>query len=546
MLASDRRAWKDLEEHVREAVEGTHLRELLKDEPRAEALCAEFDGIFLDYSRQRVTERTMDLLFDLADETGVMDRVAAMRAGDRINSTEARAVMHVALRAAEGDSYTVDGVDVVPEVHAVLDQVRAFAEETRSAGTLRDVVVIGIGGSYLGAEFVAEALRHEPVAREAAAGRRLRFLANVDPVDVARALDGLEPATTLAVVVSKTFTTTETITNATTVRDWFRASLGEAGTAGHIVAVTSAVDKAAAFGIDRTFAMWDWVGGRYSVSSAVGVLPLALHFGFPVVRRFLDGARAVDRHFFNAPPRANLPVILGLLGVYNASFLGMPAHCLAPYSQALLRFAAHIQQVSMESNGKGVDLQGRRLPFATGALIFGEPGTNSQHSFFQLLHQGRPAPVDFIGFVRSQNPVEGQSAAGGASNHDHLMSNFLAQPDALAAGKTADEIRADGVAADVVPHKVMTGNRPSSVLLLDRLDAYSAGQLLALYEHRTAVEGFVWGINSFDQWGVELGKALAKRVLAQFNARRADPAAPVQGFNPSTARLLARYTSSRL
>ena len=399
---------------------------------------------------------------------------------------------------------------------------------------------IGIGGSYLGPEFVAEALRTEPDCAAAARGRRLRFLANVDPIDVSRALDGLDPATTLVIVVSKTFTTAETMLNARTVRAWLTNALGAAAVPKHMVAVSTNLAEVAAFGIDpaNAFGFWDWVGGRYSVSSAVGALPLALHYGIAPFRRMLAGAHGVDEHFRTAPLAQNLPALLALLGVWNRSYLGYPARALLPYCQALHRFPAHIQQVDMESNGKRVGLDGAPLPGPAGEIDFGEPGTNGQHSFYQLLHQGEPIPADFVGFLRSQAPVSLPGEA--VSNHDELMSNFFAQPDALAVGRTAEAVRADGAAEALVPHRTFPGNRPSTVILLPTCGPYEVGQLLALFEHRTAAQGFLWGLNPFDQWGVELGKVLAKQV------RSALASGAPKGFNPSTQALLARYLGARL
>jgi glucose-6-phosphate isomerase len=542
-------SWRRLAGHVG-AIEGTHLRELMKDGKRCGALTAEHDGVFLDYSRQRVTAETMELLFALAREARLQEKVAAMFAGEHLNTTEDRAVMHVALRARRDETLTVDGRNVVPDVHAVLDRVRAFSDRVRSAKwkgasgePLTDVVAIGIGGSYLGPEFVSEALRTDPACVRAAEGRRLRFLANVDPVDVARATEGLRPESTLVVVISKTFTTAETMLNARTLRAWIARKLGESAVAKHVIAVSTNLEEVARFGIDpeNAFGFWDWVGGRYSVSSAVGVVPLALQYGFEPVERFLAGARSFDRHFLEADPRQNLPVILGLLGVWNSSFLRYGSRALLPYAQALLKLAPHIQQVDMESNGKRVTHEGEPLDFDAGEVDFGEPGTNGQHSFYQLIHQGRVVPCDFVGFAESQQPIalEGEPV----SNHDELMANFFAQPDALAFGKTSDELRGEGVAEHLIAHRTFPGNRPSSSLLLPRLDAYTTGQLLSLYEHRTAVQGFVWGVNSFDQWGVELGKVLAKRVRHQLSTSRSTGAAP-SGFNASTDALLRRYLAT--
>ena len=547
MSIADSAPWASLSSHAG-AIAKLHLRDLLRDEGRSRAMRVDAEGIALDFSRQNATEETFRLLCSLAEEAGVPDRIRAMFRGDRINTTEDRAVLHVALRAPKGASITLDGTDVVDEVHGVLDKIRAFAEKVRSGEwvgatgrPLTDVVSIGIGGSYLGPEFVHEAFRTDPDCARSAEGRRLRFLANVDPIDVARNLEGLNPETTLVVVVSKTFTTAETMLNARTVRQWLTARLGEGSVAKHMVAVSTNLDGVQQFGIDRenAFGFWDWVGGRYSVCSAVGVVPLALQYGMGHVERFLEGAHRIDQHFLNSPIGRNIPAILGLFGVWNSTFLGRADRALLPYCQALLKLAPHVQQVDMESNGKRVGLDGEEIPFPTGEVDFGEPGTNGQHSFYQLLHQGRVVPADFIGFTRSQRPMDVQGEA--VSNHDELMANFFAQPDALAVGKTAEEVAAEGVPPGLVPHKVFPGNRPSNVLLVDgRLTPEACGRILAVYEHRTAVQGFIWGINSFDQWGVELGKVLAKQVRGQL-ARSRKQGAEIEGFNPSTTAMLKTY-----
>jgi len=539
--------WKVLADHVA-SIRATHLRDLMQDRARCAAMTAEVDGLLLDFSRQNATAETMRLLFELARAVDLPGRLAALARGDRINTTENRSVLHTALRAAKTDRLVVDGVDVVAQVHEVLGRINAFAKAVRSGKwkgatgkNLTDVVAIGIGGSYLGPEFVYEALRTDKSCAKAAAGRRLRFLANVDPVDVTRALEGLDPATTLVVVISKTFTTAETMLNARTVRAWLMKKLGKKAVAKHMVAVSTNLKDVEAFGIDpaNAFGFWDWVGGRYSVCSAVGVLPLALQYGPERVAEFLAGARSIDQHLQSAPLEKNLPVIMGLLGVWNATFLGRATRALLPYCQAMLKLAPHIQQVDMESNGKRVALDGSELPFEAGEINFGEPGTNGQHSFYQLVHQGRVVPADFIGFRTSQQPAK--VAGEAVANHDELMANFFAQPDALAGGKTADEVRAEGVAEALVAHKVFPGNRPSNVLMAEALTARTCGQILALYEHRTAVQGFVWGINSFDQWGVELGKVLAKQVRTQLAATRGNAKAAITGFNPATTALLKRY-----
>lgn len=533
--------------HAKE-VRANHLRDLLGDAARSAALTTKFESIVLDQSRQLATQETFDLLLQLAKERDVKGRIAAMASGEHLNSTEDRAVMHLALRAGPRDRFLVDGKDVVKDVRAVQASIKRFSRAVRSGKwrgatgkRLTDVVAIGIGGSYLGPEFVHEALRTDPKAARAAVGRRLRFLANVDPIDVARALEGLNPKTTLVVVISKTFTTAETMLNARTVRDWLVKKLGKRAVASHMVAVSTNLDLVAKFGIDpkNAFGFWDWVGGRYSVCSAVGLVPLALQYGFEVVERFLEGARSVDRHFLTAPLEKNLPVRLGLFGVWNSTFLGFPVRALLPYCQALAKFAAHIQQVDMESNGKRVSSSGEVLDFEAGEVDFGEPGTNGQHSFYQLVHQGRVVPADFIGFRQSQQPRKLRGEV--VTNHDELMANFFAQPDALACGKTRDELRAEGVAEALIPHKEFPGNRPSNVLLFDQLDAYATGQLLALYEHRTAVQGFVWGLNSFDQMGVELGKVLATKVRGQLATSRKNKKASLAAFNPSTQALLESY-----
>jgi glucose-6-phosphate isomerase len=497
------------------------------------------------------------MLLELAKAAGVEDKIKQMAAGDHINSTEDRAVMHMALRAPKGYSFNVDGTNVVPDVQAVLDNIYTFANEVRSGQAvgatgkpLVNVISIGIGGSYLGPEFVYEALKTSPTSAASAFGRTLRFLANVDPVDVKRATDGLDPEETLVIIVSKTFTTAETMLNARTLRDWLIKGVSGADAAAvvqkHMIAVSANVPAANKFGVEskNVFGFWDWVGGRYSVCSAVGVVPLALQYGPDAVQSFLDGAHAMDRHFMETPMESNLAVIMGLMGVWNSTFLKLPVRALLPYSQALLRFPAHIQQVDMESNGKRVALDGTVLPFAAGEINFGEPGTNGQHSFYQLIHQGREMACDFVGAVESQQPIDMTAEANGAekvSNHDELMSNYFAQPDALANGKTIDELKAEGVDEALWPHKAFPGNRPSQSLLFPCFDAHRVGQLLALYEHRTAVQGFVWGINSFDQWGVELGKQLAGQVRNQLNASRGDSSKAIDGFNASTSALLKRY-----
>nr|P54242.1 RecName: Full=Glucose-6-phosphate isomerase, cytosolic 2; Short=GPI; AltName: Full=Phosphoglucose isomerase; Short=PGI; AltName: Full=Phosphohexose isomerase; Short=PHI [Clarkia xantiana]CAA56694.1 glucose-6-phosphate isomerase [Clarkia xantiana]CAA61567.1 glucose-6-phosphate isomerase [Clarkia xantiana subsp. parviflora] len=546
-LISETEAWKDLKAHL-EGIKRTHLRELMGDTERCQSMMVEFDNIFLDYSRQQASPDTINKLYKLAEAAHLKQKIDRMYNGDHINSTENRSVLHVALRAPRNSAICSDGKNVVPDVWNVLDKIKDFSERVRNGSwvgatgkELKDVIAVGIGGSFLGPLFVHTALQTDPEASKNARGRELRFLANVDPIDAARNISGLNPETTLVVVVSKTFTTAETMLNARTLREWISSALGVSAVAKHMVAVSTNLPLVEKFGIDpnNAFAFWDWVGGRYSVCSAVGVLPLSLQYGFAVVEKFLQGAHSIDQHFSSAPFEKNIPVLLGLLSVWNVSFLGYPARAILPYSQALEKLAPHIQQVSMESNGKGVSIDGLPLPFESGEIDFGEPGTNGQHSFYQLIHQGRVIPCDFIGVVKSQQPVYLKGEV--VNNHDELMSNFFAQPDALAYGKTPEQLKKENVSEHLIPHKTFTGNRPSLSILLPTLDAYRIGQLLAIYEHRVAVQGFVWGINSFDQWGVELGKSLATQVRKQLHASRVKGEPVEEGFNFSTKTLLTRY-----
>lgn len=550
-LVSSLPEWKALVEHKKDTIDHTHLRDLMEDDARLEALNAEYDGIFLDYSRQRVTSDTMRLLYALADRVGLKDRIHQMVTGERINTTEKRAVLHTALRAHKNEVVMLDGVNVVDQVHDVLRRIKRFSERVRGGDLvgatgkkIRHFVAVGIGGSYLGPDFVYEALKNDGEAASAGpnAGYSLHFLANVDPVDVKRAAGGLDPEETMVIVVSKTFTTRETLVNAKTMRNWLWETMGkgEEVVEKHIIACSTNVEKTSEFGIhpDHVFPFWDWVGGRYSVCSSVGALPLSLVYGYPVVEKFLNGARSIDKHLVSAPLERNIPILMGLLGVWNMTFLGYKSRAMHPYTEALHKLPAHIQQVDMESNGKHVSRHGVELDFAVGEVDFGEPGTLGQHSFFQLLHMGQIVPCTFIGFVESQSPAcqDGEPV----SNHDELMSNFFAQPDALARGKTAEECRAEGKEEWLIPHVTFDGNRPSLSLLLPLLNAYTCGQLLALFEHRTAVQGFVWDINSFDQFGVELGKVLATKVRKQLNQARYH-GKKVEGFNLSTKRLVERY-----
>ena len=516
----ERAAWRALEEHAAE-VAGLHLRQLFADDPgRGERLVAEAAGLVLDYSKQRVTDETIRLLVALAEERGVPARIEAMFRGERINTTEDRAVLHVALRAPRSESIVVDGEDVVPKVHEVLDRMSAFAERVRSGDwrghtgeRIRAVVNIGIGGSDLGPAMAARALTAY-TDRDVA----YRFVSNVDGTDFAEAAHDLDPASTLFVVSSKTFTTIETLTNATTARDWLLDGLGagEEAVARHFVAVSTNAEKVAEFGIDteNMFGFWDWVGGRYSVDSAIG-LSLMLAIGPHGFRDFLAGFRAMDEHFRSTPLERNLPALLALTGIWNANVLGAPTVAVLPYDQYLARFPAYLQQLEMESNGKHVTLDGARVDYDTGTIVWGEPGTNGQHAFYQLIHQGtRLVPCDLIGFLHPLNPL--------GRHHTLLLANLIAQAEALAFGRTADEVRAEGGPAEQVPHRVLEGNRPSNVILAEQLTPASLGALIALYEHKVFVQGTIWEIDSFDQWGVELGKVLATKVTEELEAE-ADP-----------------------
>mmetsp|Transcript_51985 Transcript_51985/g.125378 ORF Transcript_51985/g.125378 Transcript_51985/m.125378 type:complete len:818 (+) Transcript_51985:1228-3681(+) len=554
-LVSRTDEWKRLEAHKSE-IEDIHLRDLLSDEERSNNMFAEHDGVYLDYSRQRATLKTLDLLQDLAKKQRLEERIKGMMSGEKINFTEKRAVLHTALRADRAEEIFVDGVNVVEEVHDVLDQIKTFSEGVRNGDIrgytgkrLRNIISVGIGGSYLGPEFLHEVLKTEPEGVNSALGYNLRFLANVDPVDVERTCADLDPEETLIIIVSKTFTTAETMLNARTMRQWLWDFMGNDKDVvrKHVVACASisSKDKVEEFGIDTEnyfFRFWDWVGGRYSVCSAVGAVPISLMYGYDLFEQFLEGAQSVDRHFLTAPLEKNIPVIMGLLGVWNHSFLGYKTRTTLPYAEALLRLPSHIQQLDMESNGKVMTKHGVEVDYPVGEIDFGEPGTNGQHSFFQLLHMGQTAPCDFIGFCQSQHDLclDGESL----SSHDELMSNFFAQPDALANGKTEEEVRAEGIEEELVPHRTFKGNRPSMSLLLPMLTAYATGQILALYEHRTAVQGFIWDINSFDQWGVELGKKLAGDVKGHLvDARKSDDHV-IEASNPASSRILNYYVNN--
>jgi glucose-6-phosphate isomerase len=531
-------ACKRLSEH-RAGIEKLHLRELFAADPgRGERLSAEAAGLHLDYSKNLVTDETLRLLLELAEEAGLRDRIEAMFSGERINSTENRAVLHVALRAPREAEIRVDGENVVPRVHAVLDTMTDFANRVRSGGwtghtgrRMRNVVNIGIGGSDLGPAMACEALRHysEPTLT-------LRFVSNIDATDLAEATRDLDPAETLFVVCSKTFTTLETLTNARSARRWLLSALGsEAAVAKHFVAVSTHSEEVARFGIDpdMVFEFWDWVGGRYSLTSAIG-LSLMLAVGPERFREMLAGFRAMDEHFRSAPHARNLPVLLGLLGIWYGDFLGAQTLAVLPYDQYLARLPAYLQQLEMESNGKRVDRQGRPLTCQTAPIVWGEPGTNGQHAFFQLLHQGtRLVPCDFIGFCRSLNPL--------GDHHDLLMANFLAQTEALAFGRTLEEVVAAGVSPEQAPHRSFPGNRPSNTILAESLTPATLGPLVALYEHKVFVQGTIWQVNSFDQWGVELGKALAAGIAPEL----ASPDEPPLAHDGSTNALIRRYRRLR-
>ncbi|WP_029920022.1 glucose-6-phosphate isomerase [Nevskia soli] len=537
-LVSGRPQWRALQRHHDE-IGGRHLRELFVTESsRGERYTAEAAGLYLDYSKQRITAETLGLLRELAVACGLPGRIEAMFRGERINVTERRAVLHTALRAPADEPVRVDGKDVSREVHAVLEHMAAFCARVRGGQwtghggrPIRNVVNIGIGGSDLGPVMAYEALRH--YSRR---DLQFRFVSNVDGTDFAEAVRDLDAAETLFVICSKTFTTLETLTNAHAARRWCVEALGdEKAVAKHFVAVSTNDQEVLKFGIDtkNMFGFWDWVGGRYSMDSAIG-LSTMLAIGPENFRAMLAGFHAMDEHFRNAPLERNLPVLLGLLAVWNNNFLGAETLAVLPYEQYLKRFPAYLQQLTMESNGKHVTLDGRRVDYATGAIYWGEPGTNGQHSFYQLIHQGtRLIPCDFIGFCQPLNPLGRQ--------HDLLMANLFAQSEALAFGKTAEEVRAEGTAAALVPHRTFGGNRPSNTILAEKLTPETLGALVALYEHSVFVQGVIWNIDSFDQWGVELGKSLATRTAAELTARDE----PQLGHDSSTNTLIRRYRQLR-
>ena len=532
-------AWHDLKAH-HQKVHDVHLRQLFIDDPkRGERLTVEAAGIFLDYSKNRITDETLRLLVQLAEQCGLRSRIDAMFRGDRINITEDRAVLHVALRAPRTASIMIDGENVVPQVHAVLDKMADFSDRVRSGAwkghtgqRIRNVVNIGIGGSDLGPVMAYEALRHYSDR-----SMTFRFVSNIDGTDFAEATHDLDPAETLFIVASKTFTTQETMTNAISARDWTLKGLGgdPKAVARHFVAVSTNAVRVSEFGIDTAnmFGFWDWVGGRYSMESAIG-LSTMLAIGPDNFRAMLDGFHQMDEHFRTAPFEKNLPVLMGLLALWNNNFFGAHTIAVLPYDQYLKRFPAYLQQLTMESNGKQVALDGSRVACETGPIYWGEPGTNGQHSFYQLIHQGtRLIPCDFIAFAESLNPL--------GQHHDILMANVFAQSEALAFGKTAEQVKAEGTPDWLVPHRVFEGNRPSNTILAQRLTPEILGKLVALYEHLVFAQGTLWNINCFDQWGVELGKALAQRIVPELGGTTE----PALAHDSSTNHLIRRYRKLR-
>ena len=536
---TSRPSWKALQAH-QQKIRDVHLRKLFADDARrGERMTAEAAGIFLDYSKNRVTDETLALLRALAEESGLRERIDAMFRGDKINVTENRAVLHVALRAPRGASITVDGKNVVPEVHAVLDAMSDFANRVRSGAwkghtgkRIRNVINIGIGGSDLGPVMAYEALRHYSDR-----SMTFRFVSNVDGTDLVEATRDLDPAETLFIASSKTFTTLETMTNAASARKWLLAGLGGdvKAVARHFVAVSTNAKNVAEFGIDTAnmFGFWDWVGGRYSMDSAIG-LSTMIAVGPENFRAMLEGFHQMDEHFRTAPFERNLPALLGLVTVWYADFFGAETVGVMPYEQYLKRFPAYLQQLTMESNGKHVTREGAEVNYATGPIYWGEPGTNGQHSFYQLIHQGtRLIPCDFIAFNQTLNPL--------GRHHDMLIANVFAQTEALAFGKTPEQVKAEGTADSLVPHRVFQGNRPSNTILADRLTPESLGKLVALYEHSVYTQGVIWDIDSFDQWGVELGKQLAQRIIPELEGE----AEPNLRHDSSTNNLIRRYRKQR-
>jgi len=534
-LIASRPIWKALEAHHRQ-IRTLHLRKLFSDDPkRGERFTTEAVGLYLDYSKNRITGETLKLLLQLAEECGLRARIDAMFRGERINLTENRAVLHVALRAPKGASIVVDGENVIPQVHVVLDKMADFANRVRSGAwkghtgkRIRNVINVGIGGSDLGPVMAYEALKYYSDR-----AITFRFVSNIDGTDFAEAVRDLDPSETLFIVCSKTFTTLETMTNAHSARDWALNGLGgdTKAVAKHFVAVSTNAAKVSEFGIDTAnmFEFWDWVGGRYSMDSAIG-LSTMLAIGPDNFRAMLDGFHEMDEHFRAAPFERNLPMLMGLLAVWYSDFFDAETVAVLPYEQYLKRFPAYLQQLTMESNGKHVTLNGTEVDYATGSIYWGEPGTNGQHSFYQLIHQGtRLIPCDFIAFVQALNPL--------GRHHDMLLANVFAQAEALAFGKTAEEVKAEGTPDWLVPHRVFEGNRPSNTILADRLTANTLGKLVALYEHSVFTQGAIWNIDSFDQWGVELGKVLAQRIIPELEIE----AEPELRHDSSTNSLIHRY-----
>jgi glucose-6-phosphate isomerase len=536
---TNRKAWKALKAHHKK-VRDAHLRDLFREDPqRGERMAAEAVGITLDYSKNRITDETVKLLLQLAEESGLQGRIKAMFSGEKINITEKRAVLHVALRAPSGASIVVDGENVVPQVHAVLAKMTDFSNRVRSgawkghtAKRIKNIINIGIGGSDLGPVMAYEALRHYSER-----AMTFRFVSNIDGTDFAEAVRDLDPAETLFIVSSKTFTTLETMTNAQTGRDWLLKGLGGdvKAVARHFVAVSTNAAKVSEFGIDTAnmFEFWDWVGGRYSMDSAIG-LSTMLAVGPDNFRSMLHGFHQMDEHFRTAPFDRNLPVLMALLALWYNNFFGAQTVAVLPYEQYLKRFPAYLQQLTMESNGKHVTLDGKEVTYDTGPIYWGEPGTNGQHSFYQLIHQGtRLIPCDFIAFVEPLNPL--------GRHHDMLMANVFAQSEALAFGKTAEQVKDEGTGDWLVPHRVFEGNRPSNTILADRLTPETLGKLVALYEHVVFTQGAIWNIDSFDQWGVELGKVLAQRIIPELESKKEPPL----NHDSSTSTLILRYRKGR-
>jgi glucose-6-phosphate isomerase len=530
-----RKSWKALQSHYKKVRE-LHLRDLFADDPkRGERMTTEAAGLFLDYSKNRVTDETLKLLVELAEESGLQSRIDAMFRGEKINTTENRAVLHVALRAGKDASIVVDGENVVPQVYAVLDKMAEFSNRVRNGEwkgytgkRIRNVINIGIGGSDLGPVMAYEALKHYSDR-----SMTFRFVSNVDGTDFAEAVQDLDPSETLFIISSKTFTTLETMTNAHTARDWSVKAFGgdEKSVTRHFVAVSTNAEQVAKFGIDTAnmFGFWDWVGGRYSMDSAIG-LSTMLAVGADNFRAMLDGFHEMDEHFRNTPFDRNLPVLMGLLAIWYNDFFGAQTVAVLPYEQYLKRFPAYLQQLTMESNGKHVTLDGAEVTYATGPVYWGEPGTNGQHSFYQLIHQGtRLIPCDFIAFNRALNPL--------GRHHDMLLANVFAQTEALAFGKTPEQVKAEGTPDWLVPHRVFEGNRPSNTILAERLTPEALGKLVALYEHSVFTQGTIWQINSFDQWGVELGKVLAQRIIPELESQEE----PTLNHDSSTNHLISRY-----